>query len=290
MAGNSGRPVSPEDYHQFCAPGVTYRTDWVKVNPQVVLKVIIFEPPAEKEGLDMVFIPGWISQMTSWQIVLREMTTRYRIYYVETREKISSRVIGRVRYDVHSLGGDIAAVINHYRLKRDAYFLFGSSLGGTTILDCAVDLDEKPACLILVGPNAVIRIPKSAMPVIYLFYPGFYWLLKPAIKWYLKNFRLDVQSDMGQYHKYCAALDAADPWKLKKAAIPLSKYQVWDLLPEIKLPVLIFSASKDVMHEPDNLKKMSEILPNATLIDMETNQGSHSTEMVREIYQYLKIL
>ena len=42
------------------------------------------------------------------------------------------------------------------------------------------------------------------------------------VKWYLGKFRLDLENDMAQYEKYCNALDAADPRKLKPAVTMLT--------------------------------------------------------------------
>ena len=125
-----------------------------------------------------------------------------------------------------------------------------------------------------------------AMFVIRIFPPVFYLLIKPVVKWYLRIFRLDIKSDYAQYKKYCNALDAADPWKLKKAVIALSKYEVWNLLGEIEYPTLIIGASKDVLHEPENLHKMVFMMKNATYNDLETNKLTHSVAMVEEMRKF----
>ena len=115
-------------------------------------------------------------------------------------------------------------------------------------------------------------------------------MLKPFIKWYLKTFRLDIKSDYAQYAKYCRALDAADPWKLKKAALAFSRYEVWNLLESIEYPSLIVGASKDSRHEPENLKRMVAMMPHATYLDMETNKNTHSKTLVEEMRKYLQRL
>ena len=78
--------------------------------------------------------------------------------------------------------------------------------------------------------------------------------------------------------------------EIKKAVILLSKYEVWDLLKDIEYPTLIIGASKDVLHEPENLKKMVSMMKNATYIDLETNMGTHSEGMVEEMRRYIEKL
>ena len=276
------------DLTQFCAKGSAFTEKMVPVNEHVKLRLISFKAAQKNSNPPVVFVPGWISMMSGWKNVLQEMTKDFDVYYLETREKISSQVSGKVQYGAEDIGADILDVINQFGLKDKGYILFGSSLGATAILDCHRSLVQKPKCMVLIGPNAVFRVPKMGMFVIYLTWPRFYLMIRPVVKWYLRNFRLDVKSDYEQYAKYSNALDAADPWKLKRGAIKLSKYQVWDLLDCIETPTLVVGASKDVLHEPQNLLMMVDKMPNATYLDMETNANTHSKKMVFELREYLR--
>jgi pimeloyl-ACP methyl ester carboxylesterase len=120
-----------------------------------------------------------------------------------------------------------------------------------------------------------------------LFYPPLYALVKPPAKWYLKTFRLNVEADMEQYVKYCSAIDAADPWKLKKAVLAVAKYSIWNRLELISCPVLLVDASKDRLHEPENLRKMESMIPQVTRIDLGTNRGTHSEKVVEEFRRFV---
>ncbi len=276
-----------ENLQDYCAPGATYREAYYNVSDRVSLRLIHFAPPSGNKHPTIVFVPGWITLIASWQIVLREITREFPVIYIETREKISSKISGKVKYDVAAIGSDILQIISDFKLQTHRYLLFGSSLGATVLLDSCRQLRSEPLFVAVVGPNAEFRVPKWGIALIHVFYPGFYAALKPFVKWYLKNFRLNVTSDRAQYEKYCRALDAADPWKLRRAIIPFSKYKIWNFLHDIHYPVLIIGASKDKLHEPENLKKMVAILPNVTYIDLETNKGTHNAEMVAALHQYL---
>jgi pimeloyl-ACP methyl ester carboxylesterase len=271
-----------------CSPGTETAVKMVPVSEKVSLRLFSFTPKSKRKKPDIVFVAGWITQIDSWGEVLKEMTERHRVYYIETREKISSEVKGRVSYGAEAMGEDTAATVAHLGLKDDEYILFGSSLGATAILDGYKHLKTKPKSLALIAPNAVFRIPLFWRLVILAFIPPAYFILKPIIKWYLRTFRMDIESDRAQYEKYARNLEAADPWKLKRAAIALWKYQVWDELEGIDVPVLIVGGSKDTLHEPENLRKMTELLPDATYLDMETNKMTHSREMVQKMWEFIK--
>ncbi len=279
-----------ENIRDYCAEGASWSEEMVPVSDGVRLRVITFRPSKPSSDPPVVFVAGWITLMAAWKDVLREMTKDFTVYYVETREKISSEVSGRVPYTVEALGRDIDAFVSRLSPGNGRYVLFGSSLGATVVLDCVRFIRVRPKSVVVVGPNAEFRVPWWGMIVIALFWPPSYGIMKRFIKWYLRNFRLDVQSDRAQYEKYCNNLDAADPWKLRRAAWAFSSYKIWDLLPKIDLPVLLVSASKDKLHEPENLKRMAGLIPECTMADFETNKGTHSAEMVQAMKRYLETI
>jgi pimeloyl-ACP methyl ester carboxylesterase len=272
---------------EYCASNATFRDEMIAVSDSVSLRVFTFTPAVDRGNPEVILVAGWISQISGWKDVLQEMTKDFKIYYLETREKISSKVTGKIQYGVEDIGSDIVNLISYLKLKRGTYILLASSLGATAVLDSCRFLREDPFCLILIGPNAVFRVPGLGMFIIRIFPPALYAIIKPVVKWYLRNFRLDLKSDYAQYVKYCNALDAADPWKLKKAVIALSTYEVWPLLGSIDYPTLIIGASKDRLHEPQNLQRMVSVMKNASYIDLETNKITHSDRMVEEIRRYV---
>lgn len=274
----------------YCAPGTKWTEQMVSVSNNVSLRVVKFHPNKNTTQPTVLFIAGWISLMKGWKIVLREMTKDFNIIYVETREKISSEISGKAEFSVAAIAQDIVTLVDKFKLEKDKYIIFGSSLGGTSILESYKDLKALPLCFALLGPNAEYRTPWWGLIIISLFWTRLYVVLKPFIKWYLRNFRLDIETDHAQYEKYCNALDAADPKKLKPAALALSKYKVWGILKGIELPVLIIGASKDLLHEPQNLIQMNKMLPNSIYLDMETNTFAHGPELVEEIRKYIASL
>ncbi|HHS14257.1 MAG TPA: hypothetical protein ENN03_10905 [bacterium] len=278
------------DYSFCCAQGAKWEERRIDLGEGVALKVIDFTPARKTVYPDILFVAGWISLIQGWQEVLREMTRDFRVLYVETREKVSARAPRRAGFGVEAIGQDLIRLVESLDLPENGYVCFGSSLGATAILDACSGLTVPPRCLVLVAPNAVFRIPWFGRILIRLFYPGFYILLKPFIKWYLKVFRLNTRADYAQYEKYGNALDAADPWRLKRAARALETYSVWPILKDIGFPALIIGASRDRLHEPENLKRMARMMKNARYFDMETNRRTHSADMVRAVRCYLSNL
>jgi pimeloyl-ACP methyl ester carboxylesterase len=280
--------MSSEHLEDYCAPSTTVRDEMVPVTPQVSLRVITFTPSQASSYPAIVFVAGWISLIRGWKNVLREMTKDFVVHYVETREKISSRIEGDAEFGVEEIGSDLVKLLA--QMGGDKYVLFGSSLGATAVIDCYRSLKRKPVGLVLVGPNAVFRVPRSWKIIVTLFYTPLYALIRPSVKWYLRKFRLNVKADAAQYEKYCEALDAADPRKLKRAVMSVWSYEVWDKLAAIDCPVLIVNASHDKLHEPENLRRIAAGIPNAVEVDLGTNSQTHDKPVVNALRLFLQNL
>ena len=282
--------ITSDNLSDYCAPGTKWTEKMVSVSGNVSLRVVEFHPNKSTTQPTVLFIAGWISLMRGWKIVLKEMTKDFHVIYVETREKISSKINGKAEFSVEAIAKDIVKLVEIYKLEKNKYIIFGSSLGGTSILESYKGLNHHPLCFALLGPNAEYRTPWWGKLLISIVWPGLYNALRPFIKWYLRKFRLDIETDRAQYEKYCNALDAADPKKLKPAAKALSKYKVWGILKDIDLPVIIIGATKDLLHEPQNLIQMDKMLPNSVFLDMDTNTFAHGPEMVVELRKYISTL
>ncbi|UCH10453.1 MAG: hypothetical protein JSU61_00730, partial [Fidelibacterota bacterium] len=205
-------------------------------------------------------------------------------------EKSSAQVQGKVDYGVESIGRDLVALVHHFRLKSGHYILFGSSLGATAMLDCYRFLDVEPLSLVLVGVNAEFRAPRAALALVRLYPPAIYLAIKPVIKWYLKTFRVSREGGAAQAAKYAQNLDLAEPYRLKKAMLALAKYRVWDRLAEITAPALVVGASGDLLHDPDNIRRIVSRLDGCVYRDLETNERTHSAEVVEELRTFLSRL
>ncbi len=279
--------MQTENLAEYCGPGASYRDERIVISPDINLRLIAFTPPQKSLFPPIVFVAGWISLIKGWKEVLRALTGDFPVYYVETREKISSQVKGRVGYGVEEIASDLVPLVDQLEVREGDYVLLGSSLGATAILQSYRSLTKKPQCLVLIGPNATFRVPTTWKIIVNLFYPGLYALIRPAVKWYLRTFRLDVRADQAQYEKYCDALDAADAWKLKKAVRGVWSYDVWGILHSVDCPALIVNASKDKLHEPEVLKRMTGAMPNAMEIDLETNARTHNKDVAEAVRSFL---
>lgn len=279
------------DYSEYTAKGSSVKEYYAAVSDGVSLKIIDFVPKADNPRAPVVlFVAGWISLISGWKGVLKKLTPEFRTLYLETREKISSRLPGgaRVGFSTLRMAEDIADIVEKAIPRNRPFVLAGSSLGATAILEHGTMEKRKPLCTILISPIPEFRFPAVLGSIIPALHPSWYLAIKPLVKWYLKNFRLDKEKEPEQVKKYENTLDAADPYKLKPSAIAVRNYSIWDKLPGIKTPSLIIGASSDTLHGTDYLSRMLSLMPHSCYRELESNKETHSEICGELIAEFLK--
>jgi len=217
------------EYSEYTPSGTEFKEYYVRMSDGVRLRIFEFIPEAaDRKKPVIIFVAGWISLISGWKGVLQEITPHFRTIYMETREKRSSLVPQNmnVSFAMDRLRKDIGEVIDELIPEKQNFFLAGSSLGASAILEYCSLNQRIPECAFLIGPNAEFRFPKVLGDIVPAFHPSLYFAVKPVVKWYLKNFRLDKKNALEQVKKYENTLDEADPYKLKANALAIKLYRV----------------------------------------------------------------
>jgi pimeloyl-ACP methyl ester carboxylesterase len=278
------------EYSEYTSSGTEFKEYYVRMSDGVRLRIFDFIPEAtDRKKPVIIFVAGWISLISGWKGVLQEITPHFRTIYMETREKRSSLVPQNmnVSFAMDRLRNDIGEVIDELIPENQNFFLAGSSLGASAILEyCALN-QRTPECAFLIGPNAEFRFPKVLGDIVPAFHPSLYFAVKPVVKWYLKNFRLDKKNAREQVKKYENTLDEADPYKLKANALAIKNYTVWDKLGTITTPCVILGATSDTLHGTGNMQKLIAIISRTEYIELASNTETHSNKAGKLIAEYI---
>ena len=279
------------DYSQYTDNSTTVKEYMFEVSDGVSLKIIDFAPRnVSQEKPVILFVAGWISLISGWKGVLKVLTAEYRVLYLESREKKSSAVpdVKKVSFSMERLKLDIGEIIEKVIPPSGKFILAGSSLGASAILEYCGSEKRKPLSAVLIGPNTEFRFPKILGTVIPALHPSLYFTVKPVIKWYLRNFRLNKKNSREQIEKYENTLDCADPYKLKANALALRNYALLNRVDSINVPCLIIGATTDTLHGTENIKRLMKIIPDSTYIELKSNMETHSEKAGRVIAEYIQ--
>ena len=279
------------DYSQYTESSTDVKEYMQEVSDGISLKIIDFIP--KKVSPDkpiIIFVAGWISLISGWKGVLKVLTSEYRVLYLESREKQSSIVpnVKKVKFSIERLKLDISEVISKIITPSGKFILAGSSLGASAILEYCGSEKREPLSAVLIGPNTEFRFPRILGALLPVMPPSLYVLIKPVVKWYLRNFRLDKKNSMEQIEKYEKTLDCADPYKLKANALAIKNYAIWDRINSITVPCLILGATTDTLHGTENIKHLLNIMPYASYIEFESNMDTHSEKAGHAIVDYIQ--
>jgi len=250
----------------------------------VDLRVVEFQPPVRSSiGPPIIFIPGWISSVTGWIPVLRELSAHHRIVYLETREKVSARIPSGPypSFTMDRLVADLIEVMAVELELDEDHVLMGSSLGSTVILDYLGRGSTPPITSILIAPNAEFRLPSWVLPVARVVPTPAFSLLRQLLKWYLTRFVVDAEAEPEQAARYRQSLDDAEPRRLTANARALADYSVWERLAGIQSPVVVITGESDAIHHRGDMDRMIEVLPNGRLEVLASNRETHSEKAGR---------
>ena len=280
------------DYSEYTDSSTEVAEKLVTVSDGVSLRVIDFRPENDSDERPvLLFVAGWISTIAGWKDVLRVVTPCFRTIYFESREKSSSVIPKgeKVSYAVERLSLDLKEVVEQMVPEKRNFVMAGSSLGATVIMEYLSMKLRQPECSILVSPLPEFRFPKLLAAIILnLVHPSFYFAVKPVVKWYLRNFRLDPVNEQEQVRKYEYTLDMADPYKLKANAKAVMNYSIWDRISDIPSPILIIGASTDALHETDTQKRMMDLFRKSEYMELESNRETHSKKAGEIMVDYIE--
>ncbi len=265
-------------FSSYSARGITATERYEELTDGVALRVIDFEPPdPDPEAPILIFVAGWISLLMAWDPVLLELAARYRVLYVDSREKGTARVpsLSEIEFTLDRMADDVRDVVDRCVPEGASFWLIGSSLGSTAILHHLSRRGRAPDGVIVIGPNSRFDLPLWLWPFMRLAPTAFFAWLRPILKWAL-HVRLDKRTEPEQLTRYSAYLDAADARRLKKNAWAIRHYSLLDRLPAITTPVTVIGARSDLLHRLDDIEEMVGLLPSAHLEVMESNRETHS--------------
>jgi len=279
------------DYSQYTENSTAVKEYMLGVSDGISLRIIDFNPQnVSQNNPVIIFVAGWISLISGWKEVLKVLSAEYRIIYLESREKQSSMVpdVKKTSFSMDRLALDLGDIVEQIIPLSGKFILAGSSLGATAILEYCVLDKRKPLCSVLIAPNTEFRFPKILELIVSAMHPFLYFSIKPLIKWYIRNFRLDKKKNKEQIEKYENTMDCADPYKLKANALALVNYLLLDHVDQIAIPCLIINGATDTIHDAGNIKYLLKIIPDAKYVELESNMETHSEKAGRLILKYIE--
>ena len=251
------------------------------------LRVYSFKPNQPSTSRPVVFIPGWTSVMEGWAPLLSAWVEKREIHYIETREKRSAKITGKLRVQDFAMihhAEDLKAVVDALNLDSNVLW-FGSSLGATVILHGMMEGLLQGEAAFLIAANTKFRFSTWMLPVIsapWWCYPPLIRILGlPYLKWRLKEPK--------QYIRYRRTLTQAHLLRLKRSVKANRRYDLPSNLDCISAPVAICVAASDTLHTGDDSHGIADSLPSGSIVEVPSNQYAHEADVIVDIDAWEKM-
>ncbi len=255
------------------------------------IRVLIFpEVKNPKEDIAIFFIPGMFSIFPRWEPVVHALNENYPIYYIESREKITSKLVKKARFDIPRHAMDLAETEKALGLDKRKYITISSSLAGASVLENHAYKTMTPLGSILISPGVEFHFPRWVLFILRIFPPFVIQMLKPLIRWLLGDVRVDKKNEPEQSAQYKRSITEADPRKMRKNILSIAHYNGWDILPKIKDRLILIGATLDKVHESDFAHSIAKAMVNCSFIDLGTNKAAHDTPLVELTYKFMQEL
>jgi len=212
----------------------------------------------------VVFVSGWGTIPEGFKDFFDVVNGRIECYYIETREKNSSRLDHRrAQLGMDQLARDVQRVLQSELQSPDTgelrdFVLIGTCWGSTI-------LAHGLARQILSAPTAVLFDPMHR-----LWFPK--WLLKwvvpliPLWLWNLirpigKRIALSGMNEPTQRRRAEMFVDNATLWKWKRSGIQVQNANLYHSMPQIQQEVLVMNGVQDKIHEQEHYPKLAALIP-----------------------------
>ena len=181
-------PVTPADS--------TYTTASVCVQKGVHLRVMIWRPKQPAIANPIIFVAGWVSDVSGWAPLLEVMAVGRPVYYIETREKRSALFeqskLKPEDFSIGRMAEDLIVACRQLGIASPASTVIGSSLGATALLEALKGGRLIAGEAFLIAPNSEFKAPWYLQWILCL--PAFlYHGIKYFLLWYLRAFMVDVK-------------------------------------------------------------------------------------------------
>ncbi|HUU77244.1 MAG TPA: hypothetical protein VMX55_02785 [candidate division Zixibacteria bacterium] len=258
---------------------------YITVSDGSQIRVLLSKAPKEEHnGLTFVLVAGWNTVVPGWDEVLLEAMKDFDIVYIETREKGSSIVVKKAKFNIDRFSSDIQEVIEELQINQKKMIVFSSSFGTINTAHGLGNKKFEPLLAYFVGPVHRFEMPRGSRIYMYLVPNCFLTVTKPL---WLRWIRKRKSEDPEQAAKYIRALEEADAKKWRATAYANAWVDFLDMYEKTTVRSFIVGMEKDKMHESQISMRIHERMKNSTYIDLETNKKTHSAEMIQVVRQHL---
>ena len=232
------------------------------------IRVIHIKPENPISKRPLLFLPGWAVPPIAFQDLYEIIHGKYDFYYLETREKTSSRIGRFGDFTMSRKAKDIAVAIKYLGLDKKDFVLTGTCWGSAMIIQGLIDHTVSAPTVVLLDPMhyfAFSRLVTFLCPIIPV---PLLRLLKPI----LRKKRIGEMKEKRQLERVDAVINDATYWKWKRAAHQVRNFEMYGHLHKINQEVFIVNDTEDYIHKAIDYPNIAHQIPKGRFLKLQTHE------------------
>ncbi len=267
---------APGPAPDFWSP-LTGRVSYVPV-PGAEIRVIRVRPDHPRVHPDrpeacrpVVLVPGWGTNPEGFQGFFGPLHNRAEFYFIETREKASSRILGR-KPDMSPSRSvrDIRAALDQVGLTGRDFVLAGTCWGSALILEGLIRGILDAPTVLLADPMHTLWFNKTFLRRVSPWIPA---SLIRAVRPLLRQALVGDLKEGEQKRRTFEFIDGADVWKWKKSAEAAWDFELFGRLGAVSREVFVLNGTGDKVHDPRNYPRVAAELPAGRFLRMPVDEA-----------------
>lgn len=251
------------------------------------IRVYHFKPNNPISKRPLVFIPGWGGTEIGFMDFYEVIHDKVECYYIETREKRSSRLDRkRAKIDMSQKAKDIQDVINYLEFGKKDFVLYGTCWGGSIILQGLIDEVIDAPTIVTNDPMHTLWFPKWFLRFVSPILPVF---VVELIRSIVKRIQLCGMKEEVQRKRAEIFADNAEIWKWKRAADSVKDFELFGKVSDITKEVFVTNGTTDKIHNQLDYPKIAAELPNGRFIYMKTDESRRERLMGFVSLEFCKV-
>ncbi len=260
---------------------------WVPVEGAEI-RVLHCVPSHPVASRPIVFVPGWGVIPAGFQDFYQSVRGKAELYYVETREKGSSRIHGR-KPDMSPdrSARDIGAVLEALGLRgRRDFVLAGACWGSTLVLHGLREGVLDAPTILAADPMHTLWFPKWLLRYVAPLAPSF---LLGALRWLIVFALIGDMEERTQKGRDYAFARAADPWRWKRTAQAAKDLELFRALGAVRQEVFVLNGTNDKVHDQTHFPRIANEIPRGRFLYMPTDESNRERCMGAAALEFAKV-
>lgn len=232
---------------------------WIPVDDGEI-RVLHIKPKKPISIRPVVFISGWQTMPYQFADLYKILHDRVEIYFIETREKYTSRIHRRkANLSLSQKAKDVQKALEFLNLQGKDFALFGTCWGASIIYQGLLDGVLKAPTIATFSPMHKLWFNKFILKVFIPLIPSF-------VIWTLMKILAHVifigEKAKTQKNRMQLTMKEGVAWKWKKAGIGAGKFELFGKLSAINEEVLVIGGTHDRVHKAFDYPRFADELPN----------------------------